>query len=60
MKDLQNHSKKKKKKEPITKRESKSVTDVNKGTGNKSTGNTGTGLFKMSYTVYDIRGICTV
>merc|ERR1712168_666859 len=32
MKDLQNHSKKKKKKEPITKRESKSVTDVNKST----------------------------
>jgi len=31
MKDLQNHSKKKKKKEPITKRE-KSVTDVNKST----------------------------
>jgi len=32
MKDLQNHSKKKKKKEPITKRESKSITDVNKST----------------------------
>ena len=56
MKDLQNHSKKKKKKEPITKRESKSVTDVNKSTKQE----TGTGLFKMSYTVYDIRGICTV
>ena len=38
MKDLQNHSKKKKKKEPITKRETKSVTDVNEST-KQETGN---------------------
>ena len=41
MKDLQNYSKKKKKKEPITKRE-KSVTDVNKSTKQE----TGYGLFQ--------------
>ena len=32
VKDLPNQSKKKKKKEPITKRDTKSITDVNKNT----------------------------